>query len=44
MVVPECYLLYNHVCKLSWLPDLCVLVVVRRLRSNEARSEWKSVA
>ncbi len=30
--------------KSSWLPDLCVLVVVRRLRSNEARSEWKSVA
>ncbi len=26
------------------VPDLCVLVVVRRLRSNEARSEWKSVA
>ncbi len=30
--------------KSNWLPDLCVLVVVRRLRSNEARSEWKSVA
>ncbi len=30
--------------KWSWLPDLWVLVVVRRLRSNKARSEWKSVA
>ncbi len=30
--------------KSSWLPDLCVLVVARRLRSNEAMSECKSVA
>ncbi len=30
--------------KSSWLPDLWVLVVVKHLKSNEARSEWKSAA
>ncbi len=41
MVVPECYLQFNCVCKLNQVgcTNLCVLVVVRRLRSNEARSE-----